>query len=151
MEFSTMHRCVALLVSWALLPLLGMAADSIGSYCAGSSYAGSNKAVASINAVLADLVATVSTWGGYATSTAGVTSQVLEKLKFRKLRVQKPEPPVLLCSGGQSTNRGAPHIATAAGYLRATHRPSSFHARPYPLMRCRVLLFILFFLELKLS
>jgi len=52
MEFSTMRRCVALLVSLALLPLLGMAADSIGSYCAGSSYAGSNKAVASINAVL---------------------------------------------------------------------------------------------------
>ena len=52
-------------------------------------------------------------------SPTTVTCQVLEKLKFWKLRVQKPEPPVLLCSGGQSTNPGAAHIATAAGDPRA--------------------------------
>ena len=57
-----------------------------------------------------------------------VISQVLEKLKFRKLRIQKPEPPILLYSGGQSTNRGAPHVALAAGEPRSTRRRSSFHA-----------------------
>ena len=58
-----------------------------------------------------------------------VTSRV-EKLTFRKLRVQKPEPPVLLCYGGQSMNRGVPHIATAAGHPRDTRRPSSAAVPP---------------------
>ncbi|OEL23985.1 Cysteine-rich repeat secretory protein 55 [Dichanthelium oligosanthes] len=48
-----------------------MPTDTGTSYCAGTSYAGSNKAVAGINSVLADLVATGSTGGGFATSTAG--------------------------------------------------------------------------------
>ncbi|KAJ1297734.1 hypothetical protein BS78_01G399600 [Paspalum vaginatum] len=76
MEFSTMCRSLVL-VSMALLPL-GMAAGSIGSYCSGSSYArSSSKAVTNINAVLADLVATASTGGGYATSTAGKGNSVI--------------------------------------------------------------------------
>jgi hypothetical protein len=71
MESSRMRCCMLLVVSLALLLPLGMAADSIGSYCSGSSYAGSSKAVANINSVLADLVASASSTGGYATSTAG--------------------------------------------------------------------------------
>ena len=58
-----------------------------------------------------------------------VTSRV-EKLKFRKLRVQKPKFPVLLCSGGQSTNHGAPPVTTVAGHPRATRRPSSGSVHP---------------------
>ncbi|TVU47521.1 hypothetical protein EJB05_07125, partial [Eragrostis curvula] len=66
---SGVSRCL-LLVSLALLPAVSMGMDSIGNYCAGTSYAGNNKAVASISYVLADLVTTAST-GGFATSSAG--------------------------------------------------------------------------------
>lgn len=59
-----------LLIAMALLPLaLGVAMDPIGSYCAGTSYKGSG-GKASVNAVLADLVAKGSA-GGFATSSAG--------------------------------------------------------------------------------
>ena len=53
-----------------------------------------------------------------------VTSRV-EKLKFRKLRVQKPEPSVLLCSGGQHESRRAAR--------RHHRRPSSCHAPAIPI------------------
>jgi hypothetical protein len=69
MAFSRASRSL-LLVSLALLPAVSMGMDSIGSYCAGISYAGNSKAVASINYVLGDLVTTAST-GGFATSSAG--------------------------------------------------------------------------------
>ncbi|CAL4930406.1 unnamed protein product [Urochloa decumbens] len=108
-EFSTMRRCV-LLVSLALLPLLGMAADSIGSYCAGNSYAGSNKAVASINSVLADLVSTAST-GGYATSTAGKGNSVIYGLAQ--------------CRGDVSSGDCAACLADAAKQLPSTCSYSS--------------------------
>ncbi|KAL6868145.1 hypothetical protein ACP4OV_014990 [Aristida adscensionis] len=53
MASSRAWRCL-LFVSLAMLPLGILAADSIGSYCAGTSYAGHQKAVATINSVLAD-------------------------------------------------------------------------------------------------
>jgi hypothetical protein len=105
MESSTMRRGCVLLVSLALLPLLGMAVDSIGSYCAGS-----NKAVASINSVLADLVATAST-GGYATSTAGKGSTVIYGLAQ--------------CRGDVSAGECAACLADAAKQLPSTCSYSS--------------------------
>lgn len=104
------RSCLLVLVSLALFPLLGMAADSIGSYCAGNSYAGSNKAVANINSVLADLVATAST-GGYATSTAGKGSSVIYGLAQ--------------CRGDVSAGDCAACLADAAKQLPATCSYSS--------------------------
>ncbi|KAG0551689.1 hypothetical protein BDA96_01G444600 [Sorghum bicolor] len=109
MKFSTM-RCCVLLVSLALLPL-GMAADSIGSYCSGSRYAGSNKAVTSINSVLADLVATASTGGGYATSTAGKGNNIIYGLAQ--------------CRGDVSASDCAACLADAAKQLPSTCSYSS--------------------------
>ena len=103
-------RCCMLLVSLALLPL-GMAADSIGSYCSGSSYAGSNKAVTNINSVLADLVATASTGGGYATSTAGKGNNIIYGLAQ--------------CRGDVSDSDCAACLADAAKQLPSTCSYSS--------------------------
>ncbi|KAF8683708.1 hypothetical protein HU200_044638 [Digitaria exilis] len=109
MEYSAMRRCV-LLVSLAMLPLAIMAADSIGSYCAGNSYASSNKAVANINSVLSNLVATAST-GGYATSTAGKGNNVIYGLAQ--------------CRGDVSTSDCAACLADAAKQLPTTCSYSS--------------------------
>jgi hypothetical protein len=88
-----------------------MAADSIGSYCSGSSYAGSNKAVTSINSVLADLVATASTGGGYATSTAGKGNNIIYGLAQ--------------CRGDVSASDCAACLADAAKQLPSTCSYSS--------------------------
>ncbi|XP_062216028.1 cysteine-rich repeat secretory protein 55-like [Phragmites australis] len=108
MAFRRACRCL-LLVSLALLPL-GMAMDSIGSYCAGTSYAGSNKAVANINSVLADLVATGSS-GGFATSTAGKGNNVIYGLAQ--------------CRGDVSASDCAACLSDAANQLPSTCSYSS--------------------------
>ena len=65
--------------------------------------------------------------------------------------------PPFLCFGVRCTNHGAPHVATAADHPRATRRPSSFRARPYPRrsrptlsLSCRVSI-LFFFLALEPS
>lgn len=64
------YMCSLLVAMVNLLPSGGMAMDSIGSVCGGTAYTGSGKA--SVNTVLADLVAKgSSTGGGFATSHAG--------------------------------------------------------------------------------
>ncbi|KAL6907476.1 hypothetical protein ACP4OV_002515 [Aristida adscensionis] len=109
MEISGACRCLVL-VSLALLPL-GMAADSIGSYCNGNSYAGSNKVVTSINSVLADLVAKAGSTGGFATSTAGKGNNVIYGLAQ--------------CRGDVSASDCAACLADAANQLPGTCSYSS--------------------------
>nr|ACG28478.1 serine/threonine kinase-like protein [Zea mays] len=111
MESSRMRCCMLLVVSLALLLPLGMAADSIGSYCSGSSYAGSSKAVANINSVLADLVASASSTGGYATSTAGKGNSIIYGLAQ--------------CRGDVSASDCASCLADAAKQLPSTCSYSS--------------------------
>lgn len=106
-----MRCCMLLVVSLALLLPLGMAADSIGSYCSGSSYAGSSKAVANINSVLADLVASASSTGGYATSTAGKGNSIIYGLAQ--------------CRGDVSASDCASCLADAAKQLPSTCSYSS--------------------------
>ncbi|GJN08271.1 hypothetical protein PR202_ga26177 [Eleusine coracana subsp. coracana] len=83
-----------------------MGMDSIGSYCAGTSFAGNSKAVASINYVLADLVASASTGGGFATSSAGKGDKVIYGLAQ--------------CRGDVSASDCAACLADAAKQLPST-------------------------------
>ena len=88
-----------------------------------------------------------------------VTSQVLKKnwnfwssgFKNRNLRFYSVSVGRARIAAHRTSPPPPAILVPRAGHPHATRRPFSFRARLYPLWICRVLLFILFFLELKPS